>query len=444
MPIEIKMPRLSDTMQSGTIVKWNVAAGDKVASGAVLADVETDKATMELSTFDDGVVAQIVVPEGKQVEVGTIIALLALPGEDASAITLGKSGAGSAATGPVRGTASSPPPLAAQDSSVVAPVVSGEVVERDGASGERLRISPVARRLAEEAGVDPSRIRGSGPGGRIIKRDVLALAESTKETRAAVPPAALARRDGAAVPSLAAPVVLGGAMTSERMPVSGMRQTIARRLVESKQAIPHYQVSMAFAMDALLELRASLNAQLASSGVKLSVNDFLVRACALAMEKNREFNASWDGDAILYHRAVNIGMAISLPPERGGGLVVGVVRDADRKSLRQISAESKALAEKARTKGLTIEEMSDSTFTLSNLGMFGVEHFTAIINPPNSAILAVGAAVQKPVVRGGQLAVGHEMIGTMSSDHRVIDGALAALYLQALKHAIEQPAALLV
>jgi pyruvate dehydrogenase E2 component (dihydrolipoamide acetyltransferase) len=223
-----------------------------------------------------------------------------------------------------------------------------------------------------------------------------------------------------------------------------MRQTIARRLVESKQTIPHYQVTMSFDMDPLLALRETLNEQLAASGVKLSVNDFLVRACALAMYRHPEVNASWDGDAIVVHGEVNVGIAIAVGAERGGGLVVGVLRSPDRTSLRAISAESKRLAQKARTRGLTMEEMTGATFTISNLGMYGVEHFTAIINPPNSAILAVGAAIEKPVVRNGQLAVGREMSATLSSDHRVIDGAMAAEYLATLKDLMEHPATLLV
>jgi pyruvate dehydrogenase E2 component (dihydrolipoamide acetyltransferase) len=223
-----------------------------------------------------------------------------------------------------------------------------------------------------------------------------------------------------------------------------MRQTIARRLVESKTSIPHYQVSMTFNMDPLLELRRNINAQLESIGVKLSVNDFLVRCCALAMHEHPEVNASWGGDSIIVHGEVNIGVAIAVGRERGGGLVVATIRNADQMSLRTISSESRRLAEKARTRGLSVEDMEDSTFTISNLGMFGVEHFTAIINPPNSAILAVGAAVERPVVRDGELTVGHEMTATISSDHRVIDGAMAAEYMRTLKGFIENPATLMV
>jgi pyruvate dehydrogenase E2 component (dihydrolipoamide acetyltransferase) len=228
------------------------------------------------------------------------------------------------------------------------------------------------------------------------------------------------------------------------VPLSNMRQIIAKRLVESKQTIPHYQVTMDFDMDPLLEMRKTLNEQLSKAGVKLSVNDFLVRCCALSMATNPEFNASFGGDCVLYHGPVNVGIAIALPEERGGGLVVGTIRNADQKSLRTISQESSYLSKKARETGLSPDEMGDTTFTISNLGMFGVDNFTAIINPPNSAILAVGAAMEKPVVRNGELAVGHEMSATLSLDHRVIDGAMAALYLKSLKELIENPASLLV
>jgi pyruvate dehydrogenase E2 component (dihydrolipoamide acetyltransferase) len=233
-------------------------------------------------------------------------------------------------------------------------------------------------------------------------------------------------------------------LESHDVPVTSMRQSIARRLVESKQSIPHYQVSMRFAMDKLMELRVSLNEQLAAEEVKLSVNDFVVRACALAMKDHPMFNASWGGDHIVIHGQVNIGVAVSLPDERGGGLVVATIRDADRKSLRMLSAETRELASRAREKGLSIDEMADTTFTISNLGMFGVDDFTAIINPPNSAILACGAAIEQPVVRDHRLAVGWEMATTLSLDHRVIDGAMAAKYLQTLKLMIEEPIRLLV
>ncbi|HBS28012.1 MAG TPA: dihydrolipoamide acyltransferase [Phycisphaerales bacterium] len=444
MPIEITMPRLSDTMERGTIVHWNVNEGDKVSPGAVLGDIETDKATMELQSFDSGVVAVVLLAEGQAADVGARILVLAEKGEDPAAVKARFAGAapGSKSAPRAEQAKGSGAGVAAPSATAVMdPPAHSGANGRSGAGaaggGEgRVFVSPLARKIAEEKGIDLAGVTGTGPAGRIVRRDVErapALAEPKRTAR------------GAGIP---APSVDFGAGTLEkkRAALSNMRATIAKRLVQSKTTIPHYQVTLAVDMDPLLTLRAQLNDQLASQGVKLSVNDFIVRACALAMHQHPFINASWgsDGQSIDLHDRVNVGIAISLPPERGGGLVVGVLRDADRAGLRQISAQSKALASKAREKGLTIDEMDGASFTISNLGMFGVEHFTAIINPPNSAILAVGAAVEKPVVRGGQIVVGHEMQMTMSSDHRVIDGAMAAAYLGTVKGSLEAPATLLV
>jgi pyruvate dehydrogenase E2 component (dihydrolipoamide acetyltransferase) len=438
MPTTVTMPRLSDTMEAGTVIKWHVKEGDTVATGDVLADVETDKATMEMQAYDDGVVAKLLIGAGDRVAIGTPIAVIAVDGEDASS-------AGSAE--PAAATAA---PAARAAASADAPVaVTGTVVmpSAHADTGARARISPVARRMAEELGVDINSLRGTGPGGRVIKRDIEAAA-TRKGTGAVSAPAStmpvVAAPALAPAPAAAAsmPVVAGPG--SREVAVSGMRQTIARRLVESKSTIPHYQVSMRFNMDPLLELRKMLNAQLEPQGVKLSVNDFIVRACALAMAQHPYFNASWAGDRIIIHGEVNVGVAVSLPAERGGGLVVAVIRNADQKGLRQISLDTRALAEKARTRGLGPEDMMGATFTISNLGMYGVDNFTAIINPPNSAILACGAAVERPVVRNSQLCVGTELDATLSLDHRVIDGAMAAEYLTTVRHNLENPATLLV
>lgn len=444
MPATLTMPRLSDTMEAGTVIKWHVKEGDEVTSGSVVADIETDKATMEMQCFDDGVVSRILVEPGKQVAVGTPIAEIKLE-DDA--------GAGSTVI-----AASSEAPAAPMVSPAAAPAASGQV-EPVSSEGDRMRISPVARRLADEMGVDLTKLTGSGPGGRIVRRDIEEAAGASAPAQHGAPiqasttpaPPTTHTSGGALAPaSVVKPIVskprtdLALAPEGREVALTGMRQTIARRLVESKQQIPHYQVSMVADCDALLELRGMLNSQLEPQGVKLSVNDFVVRACAIAMGRHPFFNASWAGDRIVIHGAVNIGIAVSLPAERGGGLVVAVLRDADRRGLRELSEESKSLAEKARTKGLTMEEMSDATFTISNLGMFGVDDFTAIINPPNSAILAVGAAIQQPVVRNGQLAVGTQMKMTLSLDHRVIDGAMAAQFLQTVRQSLENPATLLV
>ena len=460
MPINVTMPRLSDTMEQGTVVKWHVKVGDKVASGQVIADIETDKATMEQAVFDEGIIAKLVCPEGKQVKVGDVIAVLAEDGESVS----DAASANSAAPAP-RGAAPSAAPSAAIPSSAATAsnaaatssatpaatrTIVADVHATDVTGEDRMRVSPLARRMASEMGVELSQVQGSGPGGRVVKRDVLLAAENRS---AAVPATrgvqAAANELVAATPSMmpaaatSAGALVHGAQSIE-VPVSNMRGIIAKRLVESKQQIPHYQVTMKFSMDAVLALRGSLNEQLASMEVKLSVNDFIVRACALAMAKNPFFNASWAGDRILLHQQVNVGVAIALPEEKGGGLVVGVVKDANLKSLRQISGEIRSLGEKARTKGLSMDEMSGATFTISNLGMFGVDNFTAIINPPNSAILACGAALEQPVVRNHQLVVGFEMAATLSLDHRVIDGAMASKYLQSLKQFVEAPTMLLV
>ncbi|HAQ67930.1 MAG: pyruvate dehydrogenase complex dihydrolipoamide acetyltransferase [Planctomycetota bacterium] len=449
MPINVTMPRLSDTMEQGTVVKWHVKVGDKVASGQVIADIETDKATMEQAVFDEGIIAKLVCPEGKQVKVGDVIAVLAEDGESVS-----DAASSSGAAPATRGTASAAPAAnaaaAPSATSTAARMIVADVHATDVTSGDRMRVSPLARRMASEMGVELSQVQGSGPGGRVVKRDVLLAAENRSAAVPATRGAQTAANElVAATPSMmpaaatSAGALVHGAQSIE-VPVSNMRGIIAKRLVESKQQIPHYQVTMKFSMDAVLALRGSLNEQLASMEVKLSVNDFIVRACALAMAKNPFFNASWAGDRILLHQQVNVGVAIALPEEKGGGLVVGVVKDANLKSLRQISGEIRSLGEKARTKGLSMDEMSGATFTISNLGMFGVDNFTAIINPPNSAILACGAALEQPVVRNHQLVVGWEMAATLSLDHRVIDGAMASKYLQSLKQFVEGPTMLLV
>lgn len=466
MPIQMKMPRLSDTMEQGTIVKWNVKAGQKVAAGDVIADIETDKATMELQTFDDGVVASLDIPEGQQVPVGTVIMTLTGADEPAASKGAPSPSSGSAAPAPAKAAASSASGTAA---TVAAPA---ETAPTHAASnghhasttpGERIFASPLAKKIAGESGVDLAALTGTGPSGRIVRKDVeAALSSGVPVGRAAAPasrePAKISNLSAGAVPGVAMPPT-APMLAAKKVALSNMRQTIAKRLVQSKATIPHYQVTVTARMDALLTLRAQLNDQLASQGVKLSVNDFIVRACALAMHQHPFVNARWSEaqgaqPSIDILADVNIGVAIALPVDpatlSGGGLVVATLRNADRMGLRQISADTKRFSEKARAKGLTIDEMSDSTFTISNLGMFGVEHFTAIINPPNSAILAVGAAVEKPVVgkdpKTGEkkLIIGTEMQMTMSSDHRIIDGAMAAAYLATVKDFLEKPATLLV
>lgn len=446
MPIEVTMPRLSDTMEQGTIVAWNVKEGDEVSAGDALGDIETDKATMELQTFDDGVVASILLEEGKAVGVGELILVLAEEDEDPADVKRQFADGASKSSGEATQEAASS--SAGSDSASSASSVtaveeapaSSNGASSNGSGNGRIFASPLAKKIAQERGIDLSTIQGSGPSGRIVKKDV----EDAGQTSAPAPMET--STPGIAAPTVAAPAPAQSQLSDEHVSLTNMRATIAKRLVESKTTIPHYQVTVAVAMDALMDLRKQINGQLEAEGVKLSVNDFLVRACAFAMHKHKYVNSSWGSDSksVQVHGRVNVGVAVALDESKGGGLVVATIRDADRVALRDISSETKRLAKKARDKGLTIDEMSDATFTISNLGMFGVEHFTAIVNPPNSAILAVGAAVHKPVVRDGEIVPGYEMQMTMSSDHRVIDGAMAAAYLSTVKQMLEAPASMLV
>lgn len=469
MSIPVTMPRLSDTMQQGTVVKWHVKVGDTVQSGQTIADIETDKATMELQSFDAGRIASLAAGEGQTVPVGTVICVIAEEGEDvatagaaagasagagaASSASRSKPASASGADGTSGGGGSAVAVLDAPAQTVgVSATTNGLGTPATPAEPERIFVSPLARKLAAERNIDLQQVSGTGPSGRIVRADIEAA------TRSGAPGQVPGRSVPSAGPSPAiAPAAAAVAgVAQQTIPLTSMRATIARRLVESKTTIPHYQVTVSVRLDALLALREQLNAQLAEQGLKLSVNDFLVRACALAMHSHPQVNSSWvergpgGQPAIQVHGRVNVGVAISLPVERGGGLVVGTLRDADKAGLRQISTETRRLASKARDKGLTIEEMSESTFTISNLGMFGVDHFTAIINPPNAAILAVGRAVErvfaKPSPGGSDPAfeVGHEMSMTLSSDHRIIDGAMAAAYLGSVKSLLEKPATLLI
>ncbi|MFO0861892.1 MAG: dihydrolipoamide acetyltransferase family protein [Phycisphaerales bacterium] len=471
MPIRIEMPRLSDTMQAGTVVKWNVKEGQKIKSGDALADIETDKATMELQSFEDGTVAVIPVPEGQNVPIGTVILVLAGAGEDVASVKSQFAAGGSTAAAPAAKAAAASGGSASQ-----APASGGSVAVLDAPAsngtshtnnGGRIFASPLAKKIAAESNVDLGSLQGSGPAGRIIRKDVeAAISSGATSVAGRMASSAGSARDLAtrveqpAKPTRNVPAVLpsvgatGGGLTPRTLQLSNMRKTIAKRLVESKTTIPHYQVSVEVDMDALVALRAQLNEQLGTQGIKLSVNDFLVRACALAMHQHPYVNAKWvsgggtpGNETIEFLGEVNVGVAIALPVAEdgsGGGLVVATLRNADVLGLRQISSETKRLADKARNKGLSVEDLSDSTFTISNLGMFGVDNFTAIINPPNVAILAAGGAIQKPVVKNNQIVPGHVMNMTMSSDHRVIDGAMAAQYLATVKGLLEKPATLLV
>jgi pyruvate dehydrogenase E2 component (dihydrolipoamide acetyltransferase) len=453
MPITVTMPRLSDTMEVGTVVQWHVKEGDKVSAGDVLADIETDKATMELEAFDEGTVAKLAAKQGESVNVGDPIVIIAEEGEDVAEAAKGGGQAKAeskseskpepkAESKQAEGQSKSAPASSMATATAKAPESNGSTNGAANGDGGRIFASPLAKKIAGEHNVDLSGIDGTGPSGRIVKKDVEQALKGGGAARTAPSKGTPAARPAVELPPM------GAALEDNTVTLSNMRGTIAKRLVESKQTIPHYQVTVEADMDALLDLREQLNEQLEAQGVKLTVNDFLVRACALAMHQHPFVNSSWDGSgkqpAIKQHGNVNIGVAVALPEERGGGLVVPVLQDTDRMGLRTISSETRRLAKKAREKGLSVEDMEGSTFTISNLGMFGVAHFTAIINPPNACILAVGAAREVPVVRDGQLMIGSVMSMTMSSDHRIVDGAMAAQYLNTVKGMLEAPATLLV
>ncbi len=454
MAINITMPRLSDTMEQGTVVKWHVNAGDTVSAGDVIADIETDKATMELESFDDGTVASIAIDEGQPINVGETIVVLAEEGESTED-AIASAGASSGSTTTTAQDGGSDTEASASNTAVAEPPATDSTNNTDNNSTERIFVSPLARKIADENNINLATITGTGPSGRITKRDVEGAMNAGTAAAAPAPAAQPAASAPAPTPAPMPMPAVGATLESKTVPLNTMRTVIAKRLVESKTTIPHYQVTVSARMDALNALRSELNEQLAPQGVKLSVNDFLVRACAIAMHQHPFVNSSWvdangnQGPSIQLHGHVNIGVAVSLPESSGGGLVVASINNADQTGLRQISAETKRLARKARDKGLSPAELSGSTFTISNLGMFGVDHFTAIVNPPNAAILAVGRAIDKPFVETNEagepeLVIGSEMSMTMSSDHRIIDGAMAAAYLNTVKDLLESPASLLV
>ena len=429
MPIAITMPALSPTMTEGNLAKWMKAEGDMVAIGDVVAEIETDKATMEVEAVDEGILGRIVVAEGTEaVPVNSVIALLIEEGEDASALE-----GYDAPPAPAQLEAAVPeaPPEAraveatATQAAPVAPVPQapgGEAVVPDG---NRIKASPLARRMAQQAGLDLAGLVGSGPHGRIVKRDIDATLAGRGAPVAAPAPAAR--------PALAA--------GDNEIPHTAMRKTIARRLVESTQSIPHIYLTIDCEIDALLELRKTLNerAEAQAEGYKLTVNDFMVRASALALRKVPRVNASWTDAAILEHTTVDVAVAVALDD----GLITPIIRNADHKGLTTISIETKELAARARAGKLMPEEYQGGGFSVSNLGMFGIRDFTAVINPPHAAILAVGAGEQRPVVKDGALAIATVMSCTISADHRVIDGAVAARFLAVLKRLIDDPLGML-
>ena len=407
----IRMPRLSDTMEEGNIVSWLVKEGDKVSPGDVLAEVETDKATMELESFNEGVLLYIGVKEGP-VPVDGIIAIIGAKGDDYKKLL---ADAESAASAPAKEEAAPAKTETAPAPAAKATPAPAAVVETNH-NTDRILASPLARSLAAEKGYNLEQITGTGDGGRIIKRDV--------ETY--TPSAAPAANSKQAPRALAPDIQYGDA------PVSQMRKVIARRLSESKFGAPHFYLTVEINMDNAMAARKQVNA---NPDIKVSFNDIIMKASAVALRKHPAIKSSWHGDKITYHEEINIGVAVAIPD----GLMVPVVRDTDLKSLTQINAEVKELAGKAKSKKLSTEEMTGNTFTISNLGNFGIEEFTAIINPPDACILAVGSIMQKPIVKDGEIVVGNMMKVTLSCDHRVVDGVTGANFLATLKSMLESP-----
>ncbi len=433
MPITITMPALSPTMTEGTLAKWMVAEGDSVASGDIIAEIETDKATMEIEAVDEGTVARILVPEGTEgVAVNTPIAIVLEEGEDAAAVAATPAPAEAPATAsaeapaPAPAEAPAPAPAAAAPSQAPSAGNGKAPPAPLSASGERIKASPLARRMAAQAGLELTALAGSGPGGRIVKADIEA---ALARPRAAAAPAPTPLAPAAAQP-------FEPAFTLE--PLSRMRKTIARRLSESKQTVPHFYLTVDCELDALLALRTALNDK-ADGAYRLSLNDVVIKAAAVALKRVPAANASFTEDGLKLYASADISVAVAT--ERG--LITPVVRNAGEKGLETISGEMKALAQKAHHGKLLPEDYLGGSFSISNLGMYGIKQFEAVINPPQACILAVGAGEQRAVVKDGALAVATVMSCTLSVDHRAVDGAIGAEYLAAFKRLIEDPVTML-
>ncbi len=433
MPTEILMPALSPTMEEGTLAKWLKKEGDAVKSGDIIAEIETDKATMEFEAVDEGTLGKILIAEGTAgVKVNTPIAVLLEEGESAADI-----GTAAPKAAPAAKAEAAPAPAAAAPAAA-APAPAAP----KSADGGRVFASPLARRIAADKGINLAGVTGSGPHGRIVKADV----ESAKPGAAAPAPAATAAP--AAAPAKAAAPTGASAETilkmyadrqTEEVALDGMRRTIAARLGEAKQTIPHFYLRRSAKLDALMAFRAQLNKQLEDRGVKLSVNDFIIKACALALQEVPDANAVWAGDRILKLKPSDVAVAVAID----GGLFTPVLKDAQQKTLSALSAEMKDLATRAKTKKLAPHEYQGGSFAISNLGMFGIENFDAVINPPHGAILAVGAGIPTPVVEAGEVVIRNVMSMTLSVDHRVIDGALGAQLLEKIVNHLENPMGML-
>jgi len=427
MAIKIEMPKLSDTMEEGVIAKWNISEGDKVEAGDVIAEVETDKATMEVEAFDPGTVLKILVNEGDAVPLGGIMAIVGDEGEDISDLldeagkANGDSSSGDSSSDESSGDEKKESSKKKDFDPILDDVESKQKKSEPEESSDedgRVKASPLAKKMAEDKGIKLSDVDGSGPDGRIIKRDI----ENYDPSQAR-------KESGVQVPSFASE-------EDEEIKVSQMRKVIARRLSESKFNNPHFYETIDIDMEKAIEARSALNE---ISDVKISFNDIVVKASAMALRKHPEINSSWLGDSIRKHGDVNVAVAVAIDE----GLMTPVLNHTDKKTLQQISAETRELAGLARDRKLQPEQMEGSTFTISNLGMFGIEEFTAIINPPNACILAVGAIRDVPVVKNGEVVPGKRMKVTLSSDHRIVDGAKAASFLNTLRTMIENPLAMM-
>jgi pyruvate dehydrogenase E2 component (dihydrolipoamide acetyltransferase) len=459
MSIEILMPALSPTMEKGNLAKWLKKEGDKVAPGDVIAEIETDKATMEVEAIDEGTLAKIVVPEGTaDVPVNQIIAVLATEGEDAKAVAAGGAVAPAKAEAPKAEAPKSEAPKAPEPAAApvaaapAAPAPSAPAAVPARAEGERVFASPLARRLAKEKGVDLAAVKGSGPHGRIVAADIGAA-----PVGAAAPAPAAAAAPAARAPAAAPAPVAPGALleqvkayyeagTYEEVPLDAMRRVIAQRMTEARQTVPTFYLTVDCDVDALLKLREELNKQAPEKdgkpAYKLSVNDFVIKAYALAFQQVPDANMVWGGDRYLKLKHSDIGVAVAI--DGGKGLLTPIIRKAETKTLSAISNETRDFAARARNKKLQPHEYQGGSSAISNLGMFGIKDFTAIINPPHATILAVGTSEQRAVVKGGQLAVATVMTVTISCDHRVMDGAMGAQLIGAFKQIIEKPMSMLV
>ena len=450
MAVEIKMPALSPTMETGTLATWNVAVGDEVRSGDVIAEIETDKATMEVEAVEEGVIASILIAAGSEnVAVGTVIARLAEDGEDVTSVAAAPQQPApktnqpdpaphsAPASNPEPAPVSAPEtPAPAATASSIQPAASASVGSSGGAG--RIFASPLARRIAADHNLDLAALSGSGPHGRILRADV----ETAVTASATLPGIAPGIAPGVTSGGMGAPAAIGAPLAapgaSELIPNSQMRKIIAGRLQQSKQTAPHFYLTVDCEIDQLLQSRKQLNA-LAEDGVKISVNDLVIRAAAQALIKVPEANASWEGDHTRLFTHADISMAVAID----GGLITPVIWAAEKKGLAELSQISRDLAARARSGSLAPEEFTGGSFTISNLGMFGVREFAAVINPPQGAILAVGAGEQRPIVRDGALAVATVMTVTLSCDHRAVDGAVGARWLQSFKSFIENPVTML-